>query len=458
MAAMIGSALLLVAVIGADGLTVRASGSDIVVDAERVGVEPIEVARALAAGAGLVLRGEDLLAGRPRVDLDLSGRPLREVLGYLALATRTLVDVDAQAITFLPARDPTDVEELILDAEAAWIALIREFPSTEAARVARVELGRAQELRGHEDAALVHYEIAAGDASESPASLDALAAAAELMIRRGEWAGALHKLSRLAQGSSEEAEQIRARLGIARCLAEQGRGTEALALLEVVDVSYPVRGPTDVAARALARTRALLAAGRPADALHELDRRAGIDPRHGERSEDLGLRARALQELNAPLEAARAWLACSTAAKGAERDDALASAARLAAAGGDDLAVLFVERLARGGGRHEEIALAADRARVRLGLAALELDLPRLEQRWSARARVGSKERAQLARDLVRALAREHGAAAAASLARAAIEELPAGDARTVRTALAVAYENEGAWEQAALVWGGAQP
>jgi tetratricopeptide (TPR) repeat protein len=439
-------------------IEVRDASTYPLVDARAFAVDAADVARTLAAGAGFVLAGEDLLAGRPAVDLVVEGRPLEQVLDALALATRTQVRVEARAITFLPPRDPTALDDLLLDAETAWIGLIRQFPATEAARVARVELGRAQELRGHEDAALAHYEVAASGTAESPASLDALRAASDLLMRRGEWADALPRLSRLAQSTTDPAEQVGARLGVARCLAEQGRGIEALALVDAVDLSFPPRSPREVAERELARARGHLAAGDPESALRELDARATLDPRRGGSAEDLALRALALQALDAPNEAARAWLACSTVTKGPDRDDALVAAARLAALAGDDLSVLFVERLARGGTRGTEIARLAQAARVRLGLAEADRDMERLRARWAERAHVPYAERATLAVALVRATAREVGTDAAAEVARAAIPELSGSEARTVRTALAAAYEEEGAWAEAARVWGGTAP
>lgn len=274
-------------------------------------------------------------------------------------------------------------------------------------------------------------------------------------MERADWSAAMRRFSRLAQSSADESTQIEARLAIAHALAEQGRGPEALALIDVIDLSYRPTTPTDVAERRLARARAHMAAGSAAEALRELDKRAASDPRLGARIDDLSLRARALEELDAPLEAARAWLACSSVATPAQRGDALIAAARLSAAGGDDIAVLFVERLARGTARADEVARLADSARERLGIDLEERGLARLEERWRTRSELKPRERAALAVELVTALARERGADAALAVAREAQEELPDSEARSIQSALAAAYEREGAWVDAARVWGG---
>jgi TolA-binding protein len=439
-------------------ISVREIEGQMQVDARGDAVEPLAFARSLATGSGRALEGGELLADRGTLELNLAGRSLEDVLALLAHATRTRVDVDRHAIVFSSEFALTDAEDIQADAEAAWVSLVREFPDHEAARTARVWLGIAQERRGHEDAALTHYDAAARDEVDSPAAERALRAASDLLMRRGRWDAAMQRLSRLARTSPQRNVQIDARLGVARALAEQGRGTEALALVDVVDLSYPPSGEAEVAARRLVRARGHLAAGAPASALRELDARAVLDPRLGESLDDLELRARSLEQLDSPLEAARAWLACAGSRVPADRGDALASAARLSASAGDDLAVLFIERVAQGGSAEAAVTRLADSARVRLGLADHERSVEHLEKSWADRAQLTGRDRAALASDLVSATARERGAEEAAVVARKALETVSATDGRSIRTALAIAYENEGAWAEAARVWGGTAP
>lgn len=437
-------------------VAVRDLDGDLVVDAAVGAIDPLEFVRLVAAGANRRVEGAELLVGRTPIDVGLSARPIDQVLELVAHATRTRIAITRDAVVIEP--EHTDPADLQLDAEAAWVSLLRDFPGHEVARFARVELGALQERRGNEDAALTHYDAAWRDAVDSKAADRALHAAGSLLGRRGEWSEAMRRWSRLAQTAQDPATQIEARLAISRSLSEQGRGAEALALVDVVDLSYPAERDQDVAQRRLARARAHLAAGAPAEALRELDRRAASDPRLGGTPEDLGLRARALDELGAPLEAARSWLACSSVANSSERADALYAAARASASGGDDLAVLFVDRLARGGARETEVARLADAARARLGLADDDRDLVRLETRWQMRSSLAAHERAQLASDLVAATARERGVDAAAAVARTALAEVPESEARAIRSALALVYENEGAWSEAARAWGGSNP
>jgi|GEM_PF-5015677 len=428
---------------------------ELVVDLTATGVDPLELLHRFAHESGRRLEGDDLLVGRPRLDVALAGRSLESVLELIGHATRTRIALTRRTIAIQPEHSSSDVAALELDAEAAWISILRDFPGDEAARVARFELGRRQEELGHEDAALAHYDAAVVDPANSPASDRALRASGALLMERADWSAAMRRFSRLAQSSADESTQIEARLAIAHALAEQGRGPEALALIDVIDLSYRPTTPTDVAERRLARARAHMAAGSAAEALRELDKRAASDPRLGARIDDLSLRARALEELDAPLEAARAWLACSSVATPAQRGDALIAAARLSAAGGDDIAVLFVERLARGTARADEVARLADSARERLGIDLEARGFARLEERWRTRSELKPRERAALAVELVTALARERGADAALAVAREAQEELPDSEARSIQSALAAAYEREGAWVDAARVWGG---
>lgn len=428
---------------------------ELVVTLTADGVDPLELLHRFARESGRRLEGDDLLVGRPRIDVALAGRSLEGVLELVGHATRTRIALTRRTISIQAEHSASNAAELELEAEAAWVSMLRDFPNDEAARVARFELGRRQEKLGHEDAALAHYDAAVVDPTNTPASDRALRAAGALLMDRGDWTAAMRRYSRLAQSSADEATQIEARLAIAHALAEQGRGAEALALIDVIDLSYRPTTPADVAERGLSRARAHMAAGSAAEALQELDKRAASDPRLGARIEDLALRARALEALDAPLEAARAWLACSSVAAPAHRGDALLAAARLSAAGGDDIAVLFVERLARSTTRADEVTRLANSARERLGLDSGTRDLVRLEERWRTRSTLPPRERATLAVELVTTIARERGADAAATLAREAQDELPESEARTIRGALAAAYENEGAWADAARVWGG---
>lgn len=421
-------------------------------------IDPLELVRRIAAGSGREVLGEDLLAGRARLDVHLVDRTIENVLELAGYATKTHIEVGRRTVRITRERTLADIEELRLDAEAAWVSVVRDFPGHEAARVARVELGAAQERRGFEDAALTHYDAATRDDAQSTATERALQSAGNLLLRRGDWSEAMRRFSRLAQGSRDVRTQATARIAMSRALAEMGRGAEALALVDVVDLSYPPIDAQEAADRRLARARAHLSSGSAADALSELDARASSDPRLGGQVEDLGLRARALEELGAPLEAARAWLACASVASPSDRAEALLAAARLSAAGGDDIAVLFIERLARGGSRAAEVTRRADTARSRLGLGPDERDLEHLEKRWEERSRLSPREHAALASDLVTATARERGAEAAAAIARTALAEVPEAESRTIRSALAIAYETEGSWAAAARIWGGVAP
>jgi tetratricopeptide (TPR) repeat protein len=85
------------------------------------------------------------------------------------------------------------------------------------------------------------------------------------------------------------------------------------------------------------------------------------------------LRASALEAAERPDEAGRAWLVTAAATQDeARRSEALRNAARLAFIAHDDLAVLFVDRHARGLGLGDVVEPWPSRARERLGLEGAE--------------------------------------------------------------------------------------
>lgn len=446
--------------------------NELVVDATGSSVAPAAFLRELAERSGRTLRGEDVLLGADPIDLHLHERPLDAVLRAVALATNASIAADAHTISVSPSVAPghehAKLEDLDLEAQAAWLRIVREFPDHEVARTARCELGRAQERLGHDDDALAHYDAAVRTDITSPAMERALQAASDLLARRGEWGESQRRLSMLAVHAASESVRAAARVATARALAMQRRGPESLALLEAVDLSYPPRSEREMQDRRLVRARAHLALGDANSALRELDARAAAHEALGFAAEDLELRARALELAGAPLEASRAWLACASCSSGVAKEDALTSAARLALAGGDELAVVLIARLAQGGAASARIERMADEVRQRLRLDLASADtIESLEKSWKERARLAPADRAQLAARCVSAMARGRSVQDAAEFARTALAELaefagPDGsggaggsDGAPIRAALAASYERRGQWSDAARVWSG---
>jgi hypothetical protein len=467
------SAILLCAALAFAGelhVQVRGSDGDWLVDAAGTSVRPDAFLRRVAVGAEKRVRGDELLAGADTVDVHLEGRALETVLRALALATDTVIAFDADSITVAPARedvkgarrDGAGVESLERAAQAAWLRLAREFPDHEAARAARLELGRAQERLGHDEAALAHYDAAVRSDVTSPAMDRALQAASDLLWRRGDYGEAQRRLSQLAVHAADPALRCSARIATARALALQGRGPEALGLLDAIELSFPPRDDRDGEERRLVRARAELASGNPSAALLDLDRRAVAHAALGLTSEDLELRARALDSLGATLEASRAWLACASLSSGRAKQDALASALRLSAAGGDALGVIFIAKLADEKDQSDADRAIAKRlvaeARERLALEELPgASMEALASRWQSRARLAPSDRAALAARCIQSAARTHSIDEALQYARTAITELDGADPALVRGALAESYERRGMWSQAAALWNGAE-
>ena len=435
---------------------VRVVDGESVVDASGSSIDPAAFLRQLAEGSSRTLRGDDVLANAEPLDLRVHERALDSVLRSLALATNTTISADLHTITISPPREHVKLEDLELETQASWMRLVRDFPEHEAARAARFQLGRTQERLGHEEAALAHYDAAVRTDVVSPAMELALQASSELFARRGSWGEAQRRLSELAVHASSDAVRASARIATARALSMQGRGSEALALLDAVDLSYPPRDDHEFQDRLLARARGQLAAGNAPGALRELDRRAAVHSSLGLVSEDLELRARALDVAGSPLEASRAWLACASLSSGREKSDALLAAARLATTGGDDLAVLLIARLAKGSAQEAPVQRMADEARQRLGLDATPAEtLEALEARWKQHTRLTPSDRVALAARCVTAVAHARSVEDAAQFARIALSELDGADGSPVRAALADSYERRGLWTEAARVWNG---
>jgi len=465
MAAMALPPLLPIA--GDPRVEVRAVEGEILVDASGTSVDPSAFLRRLAEGSGSNLRGETALVASDPFDVHLQSRPLDSVLRALALATNTEISWEANVISIAHDHEARTLDASNLEAQSAWLRLARDFPDHEASRVARLHLGRAQERLGHEEAALAHYDAAVHPEVVSPAMEQALQAAGDLLMRRGDWAEAQRRLSKLAIRAADESVRVSARIATARALAMQGRGPEALGLLDSVDLSHPPRDQRETADRRLVRARAYLVAGDPTAALAALDQRAATHAAFGLTQEDLDLRARALDELGAPIESARAWLACASLSSGRERGEALAAAARLARAGGEDLSLLFIARLARDGAESSpsedpNMALVerlSSEAEEHLGLAGGSAgSVEALELAWKSRGVLAPSERVHLAERCVQTIARMRSLEEAARLARTAISELDGADGTPVRAALAASYERRGMWSQAARLWSGGDP
>ena len=162
-----------------------------------------------------------------------------------------------------------------------------------------------------------------------------------------------------------------ARVARAPATLQLGDANGALHILDALDEAQPCWEGAELTARSLVRIEALLAEMRFQDALDVIEAYGvEFDPL-GARELPL-LRARALEGAGLAEEASRAWMLVAREAPVADRGLAYRSAARLAEASGDPLAVLYVAREARLTGCGADVAEAERRAHADLSHSDVE--------------------------------------------------------------------------------------
>jgi tetratricopeptide (TPR) repeat protein len=230
-------------------------------------------------------------------------------------------------------------------------------------------LGEIQEDRGRLDAAHDHYDLLVQRHRRSPLAPEALWRSARILLRLGRWSEAWAELSALLNRSEPHPYRAAARFVRARTSVERGDPQQAEYLIDALDRDLPADTRAELRRRLALRASITLANGNPNETLRTLDQ---VD-RMGSTEVDAeleGVRARALEAAGRPAEAGRAWLVAAGAAlDDAFRKRALRDAARLAFEAGDDLAVLFVDRHARGLGLGAIAEPWPSRARERLGMS-----------------------------------------------------------------------------------------
>jgi tetratricopeptide (TPR) repeat protein len=329
-----------------------------------------EVLHALARQCGAEVEGLELLPRTARVDVDLRDRPVPQalefVLGSLGLRLETRTDT-WRARAMLRAPDAPDL--LREEALAAYEAALREFPSAPDAAQALLHQGALELALGRPEAACKRFDDLVERFPYSAECAQALFRAGQACEALGEWdqaAGRFAELLRLERANDFERA---ARLELARCTVEIGSGERALAMLDALDGAEPPEDEAEVALRHLLRARALAATGAHASALAVLGALESRALAPGQYLETLELSARSLEGVGRSADAARRWLLLSQDATGAQRAHALEQAARLALEAGDEVGVLFIDKLAAAGADTESATAAQVReARRRLGL------------------------------------------------------------------------------------------
>ncbi len=309
------------------------------------------------------------------ITVDLDQRSLRDVLSRLAGAVGAAAEVRTHTLVIKKqAADAWSADELRGQAVAAYLRALRAFPEHPGAAHAKLEQGRIEEARGNVQAALAHYDSLIQRNKTSELFPEALMRSSSLLMQTKEWDQASQRLTELLRLDRRHPYEIQARMALARCEAMLGDHQRCFYMLDVIETYAPSMEPDEIQRRLLIRARAQLAAGKPDDATESLARVERLGEREEFRLESLELGARIAEVAGDPHTACKSWLAYAQRAEGVERGDALDQAARLALDSGDEVAALFIARLAE---RSKGGQTAADiRARVARSLGVAKVAHP----------------------------------------------------------------------------------
>ena len=332
-------------------------------------------ARPLPGVDSIIVVGADKIPAAPLLDLTISARPFGEALGILMGCVGLRIEQRAETLTVLPEYEEGATSEALLErARRNLVSTFSSFPNSDVSPLILQAMARVEEKLGLNDAAEGHLRQLAQDFPNSDLVPSALTHAGQLLQRSGQWGEAKQVLSQLCNLPYAHDHYPNGLLELARCHAELGEGRQGLRILDALNAIWPldkgVDSPAIQAERLFVHAACLFEAGDAGEALVLLDRcnelghRGDLDPKV------FPLRARALEAVGRPADAAVAWLARSRRVEGKELQSvALAEAARLALVADDQLALDLI--YARGVELGVEQSLVGLRfeARASLGLS-----------------------------------------------------------------------------------------
>lgn len=427
----------------------------------------------------VVLEGFERVSRSAQVDVDLVDRPIAQVLDYVLGSVGLRVESRAGTwrVTDSP-RAPLEPERLREEAMSALFAALRDFPDHPAAADGLIAQGLLELDRGHAAAASAQFDALVERFPDSPRVPEALWRSARAQMELHEWEDAADRFAELLRLDVEHPFESEARVELARCAIGRGEPADALVLLDALEALDPATDQTDERARGLVRAEALNDLGRARECMPLLDRIEALAPRGAEVVAVYEQRARALEAVGRPADAARLWLAFAESCPADERTLGLRHAARLALESGEELSVLFIARMAEDGRGADELAELAREARERLALsvspreASLDQRLTRGEELVTtgkfgeardalavlglSRGQLDQEQLARFALAYTRALAETDGVDEALSALRQLLPELSDSEARRALYLFAGdALEAVGRTDEAILAWQG---
>ena len=325
----------------------------------------------LGLESGVVFAGLERLTPAVRVTAELEQRPLRQavawILGSIGLRADRRLD------TFTLRVDADQRDDLLSQAGTEYLRTLREFPNHPLADRTLFGQGLLEEDKGQPVAARAHYEGLVDAYPESTLVDDALKRSAVLFEAEGDWALASQKWAQLLRLERESPHKVEAYEQLALCTAKLGDADRAVHMLEALEGIAPSGDADEHQRRGYIRARALVGQRLYRQALELLEEADAHQRSDEELRVSHELRARAFEGLEEYGPASRSWLAYCELATGDELASGLKHAANAALRAGDELGMLFIERLAEKRGRPGAVADAAREARTRLDLVPSRL-------------------------------------------------------------------------------------
>jgi len=332
-------------------------------------------ARPLPGVGSLIVVGADRIPTEPLLDFALTERPFGEVLGIVMGSVGLRLERRAGTLVVHPESDPeTSNTELLERARRNLSTTLTKHPNTDASPRILFALTRVEEKLGDLDAAQKHLRHLAEQYPHSELVPGALSKAGALLQRAGQWDEAKQVLSELCNLPYAHDLYPHGLLELARCHAELSEGREGIRVLDALDAIWALEKIDSTRAaraeRLFVRAACFYEADEAGQALvllddcNDLGHRGDLDP------QVFPLRARAMEAVGRPADAAVAWLArARSVSDKAVQEQALKEAARLALVADDQLAVDLI--YARGAELGLEDSLRGLRfeARARLGLS-----------------------------------------------------------------------------------------
>jgi len=306
--------------------------------------------------------------------LTLTERSFGEVLGIVMGSVGLRIERHAETLTILPESSPDASNSALLErSRRSLISTLNKLPKTEVSPRVLFSLARVEERLGELDSSQGHLRQLAEQYPDSELVPRALAKASTILQRAGQWGEAKKVLGELCNLPYAHDQYPFGLLELARCHAQLSEGREGLRVLDALDAIWGLEiSDSTRAARAeriFVRAACLYEAGDPGQTLvlldncNDLGHRGDLDP------QVFPLRAKALEAIGRPADAAVAWLARSRSATDERvQGQSLREAARLALVADDQLAMDLI--YARGVELGVEDSLRGLRfeARARLGL------------------------------------------------------------------------------------------